>query len=389
MEMFADSSANRYAAFGNKENTSDHGGGTCEDIYANQDIVMAQNQRDSSNSCSKINDRIQWSQIKGNKIYRVAVLCLGLLCVLLLTVTVTLSVKNAVERDQLETRNQHLITEQDSLNISYNNLTCVNSQLLFLYNDLIKERDQLKTSNSNLKNERDQLQTSNNNLIKERDQLKTSNSNLRNEKDQLQTSKNNLIKERDQLKTSNSNLRNERDQLQTSNNKLVEERDQLKRQLSDCEKQCIEPLKSFRSHCYFISTEEKSWSESRQDCRDRGADLVIINSSEQFVTSLKTRAWIGLTDRDTEGRWQWMDGTALSTGYWAPGEPNDDSGGEDCAEIRPSLSDPLKNWNDLPFLNTQMIKRVVNGARGLQGQALVPTVMGAILWCDVPFPVMV
>ncbi|KAL6466943.1 hypothetical protein MHYP_G00247470 [Metynnis hypsauchen] len=101
---------------------------------------------------------------------------------------------------------------------------------------------------------------------------------------------------------------------------------------------------------YFISTGGKSWSESRQDCRERGADLVIINNKEEqsFIEILRRgqRAWIGLTDSEMEGVWKWVDGSALTTKFWGGDEPNGRVV-EDCV-LTGAWPDPVNNWADFP-----------------------------------------
>ncbi|XP_064782786.1 CD209 antigen-like protein A isoform X2 [Oncorhynchus masou masou] len=206
--------------------------------------------------------------------------------------------------------------------------------------------DQHSDSNvsKNSSAERDQLQNSYNYLTKERDQLLNSYNNLTKERDQLQTSYNNLTKERDQLQTSYNNLTKERDQLQT-------ERDFLSGRLTNCKQTCPEGWQKFESSWYFLSEmTEKTWEKSRQDCLERGADLVIINSNkeQEFLFNLKKIVWIGLTDSVKEGTWKWVDGTPLTTGYWYDKQP-DNAGptqNEDCAEIHNDQL-PLKAWNDL------------------------------------------
>ncbi|XP_036789847.1 CD209 antigen-like protein C [Oncorhynchus mykiss] len=209
--------------------------------------------------------------------------------------------------------------------------------------------DQLQTSYNTLTKERDQLQTSYNTLTEERDQLQTSYNTLTEERNQLQTSNNNLTKERDHLQTSYNTLTKERDQLQTSYNTLTKERDQL----TNCKQTCPEGWQKFESSWYFLSTETKTWKESRQDCLKRGADLVIINSDmeQEFLFKLKKRVWIGLTDSVSEGTWKWVDGTPLTNPrYWNDHQPDsgDPSGEEDCVEIHKDWIFPLKAWNDMP-----------------------------------------
>ncbi|XP_056103578.1 C-type lectin domain family 4 member M-like [Rhinichthys klamathensis goyatoka] len=81
----------------------------------------------------------------------------------------------------------------------------------------------------------------------------------------------------------------------------------------------------YKCHSYFMSSMKKNWTESRRYCTERGADLIIINNREEqgFVKNISGDAyvWIGLTDSDVEGTWKWVDGSTLSSGFWASGEP--------------------------------------------------------------------
>ncbi|CDQ94827.1 unnamed protein product [Oncorhynchus mykiss] len=158
----------------------------------------------------------------------------------------------------------------------------------------------------------ERFQTSSlNNLTKERDQLKTSYTTPTKETNQLKTSYNSLTKKRNQLQTSYNTLTKERDQLQTSYNNLTEERDHLKEELN--KQSC--GWNKFKSSLYYLSTEKKSWTESRQDCLGRGAHLVIINSKEEqeFIHEWSgcLDIYLGFHDTNTEGVWEWINDGAL------------------------------------------------------------------------------
>ncbi|XP_008288889.1 CD209 antigen-like isoform X2 [Stegastes partitus] len=108
-----------------------------------------------------------------------------------------------------------------------------------------------------------------------------------------------------------------------------------------------------QSRCYFLSTEHKSWEDSRNYCQSNGADLVVINSEEEQRAIYRLDEdgwllfWIGL--KGTNGAFRWVDGSALTKPFWKVGQP--DHGGpnnvEDCVEMY--HHDPaLANWNDAP-----------------------------------------
>uniref|UniRef100_A0A673K9B7 C-type lectin domain-containing protein n=1 Tax=Sinocyclocheilus rhinocerous TaxID=307959 RepID=A0A673K9B7_9TELE len=99
---------------------------------------------------------------------------------------------------------------------------------------------------------------------------------------------------------------------------------------------------TYKHSSYYISSKWKNWNDSRRDCLQRGADLVIINNKEEQVSEiLVTNAnivWIGLTDSDKDGVWKWVDGSALNS-FWGPNEPNSRVGDEDCVISHYSWAD--------------------------------------------------
>ncbi|XP_050957267.1 CD209 antigen-like [Labeo rohita] len=106
-----------------------------------------------------------------------------------------------------------------------------------------------------------------------------------------------------------------------------------------------------------MSSVSKSWSESRQYCKDQGADLVTIKTEvkQHFITSVLNangeRVWIGLTDINQEGTMQWVDNSSLTQGFWRKDQPDDYKGNEDCVELVSSVA-ALINWNDIPCSDT-------------------------------------
>ncbi|XP_056323486.1 CD209 antigen-like protein C [Danio aesculapii] len=171
----------------------------------------------------------------------------------------------------------------------------------------------------------------------------TNNTNYTQERNQLLNKIIASKTENDQLENQNQILKNEKKELLSKNHDLIKQGERLQREKNDLQK-CVHELDgwfNYQSSFYFISSEDKSWSESRRYCRDGGADLIIINNKEEqdLVKKISGGAnlWIVLTESDEEGRWKWVDGTNadLLHRFWSHPEP---SGGkeENCAVSRSS-----------------------------------------------------
>lgn len=157
------------------------------------------------------------------------------------------------------------------------------------------------------------------------------------------------------LQANYSELVAERDQLQANFTTLNKERADLLRRLSKLETASAHGWRYFRSSFYLISSERRTWRESRHNCKERDADLVIINSREEqefvvdFGRETDTIVWIGATDYDKERHWLWVDGTPVISGYWMSNQPDNGFMGEeeDCIALQSTRYNPLKTWDDV------------------------------------------
>jgi hypothetical protein len=93
------------------------------------------------------------------------------------------------------------------------------------------------------------------------------------------------------------------------------------------------------------------WFAAEPACMAGGHDGLasIEDAAEQVVaesllgTTGVMFGWFGLNDVTTEGVFAWTNGNAVTYTNWAPGEPNDFNGVEDCGVVQAALG---YQWND-------------------------------------------
>ena len=113
-------------------------------------------------------------------------------------------------------------------------------------------------------------------------------------------------------------------------------------------------------HTYKFYSTPVTWYYAKEFCEAQGGHLVTISDSSenQFVWSIcnSTRAWIGGTDRASEGTWEWVTGESFAYENWDSGEPNNSAsavGDENFLQYSGALNG---QWNDasgfgkLPFV---------------------------------------
>ncbi|XP_069651825.1 C-type lectin domain family 17, member A-like [Haliaeetus albicilla] len=70
----------------------------------------------------------------------------------------------------------------------------------------------------------------------------------------------------------------------------------------------------FGGNCYLFVGGSRRWREAEGSCAAQGGHLLILNTPEEQDFVLRSAPqprgyWLGLSDREQEGEWRWLDGT--------------------------------------------------------------------------------
>ncbi|XP_033968622.1 C-type lectin domain family 4 member M-like [Trematomus bernacchii] len=155
------------------------------------------------------------------------------------------------------------------------------------------------------------------------------------------------------LKTQREELTRERDKLNWTLGVIMEYQDLPVKTFCPQKvcKPCLDGWVLFQSNCYLFtsgtwSSNWKNWQDSRSDCQQMRADLVVIESLEEqeFIYNHTEHYdddnhgyWIGFTKTDT---WTWVDGRNLTVTFW---KQQDDCNRGNCV-LSQQKADPPANW---------------------------------------------
>ncbi|XP_048084913.1 C-type lectin domain family 4 member E-like [Alosa alosa] len=115
---------------------------------------------------------------------------------------------------------------------------------------------------------------------------------------------------------------------------------------------CNDGWEAHGRQCYFFSTKSLIWTLSQEECVHKKSHLAIINDEKEQkllmeiiapkMQEAEDKFWIGLNDKQTEGKWLWVDNTPLTNkGFWLnrqepdnwKGKNNEYPNGEDCVRM--------------------------------------------------------
>lgn len=143
-------------------------------------------------------------------------------------------------------------------------------------------------------------------------------------------------------------------------------------------------------HLYYLLT-PSGWTLAEAEAVSLGGHLVTINddAEQKWVYSIfgTNEIWIGLTDRDVEGTFQWVSGETSTYRNWDPGEPNNAASGNNNQDyvhiysITNSTVSRRGKWDDRSETEASALgfKGVVELVPGIAAEAVIFTAV-EIAW---------
>ena len=104
-------------------------------------------------------------------------------------------------------------------------------------------------------------------------------------------------------------------------------------------------------YCLKLVTSKKTWFDAGRYCASFSSILIEPRTKalNNKFKSYNNKPWIGASDIDAEGSWEWdsnMD--ALTWKDWAPNQPNNENGNQHCAAIQGN-----GKWGDFACSDTR------------------------------------
>ena len=135
-----------------------------------------------------------------------------------------------------------------------------------------------------------------------------------------------------------------------------------------CVTSCGQGWAQFQSSCYFWATNKKSWADAEDFCQQEGGHLASIPTEdvnnfvwEEMERQGQNHFWIGGSDLEEEGVWNWNDCSLWNFTFWEAGEPNNNNGEQHCLQHWAHHFYDAHGWDDYecetekPFVCSKMM----------------------------------
>ncbi|XP_062609055.1 adhesion G protein-coupled receptor L3-like isoform X2 [Saccostrea cucullata] len=97
---------------------------------------------------------------------------------------------------------------------------------------------------------------------------------------------------------------------------------------------------------YLFEEKWGNWKKAAGECEEAGGALATVISENCTLRNLNENLTYFIGGMNSpSGNWTWVDGTQMNQKHWAPQEPNDSGGVEDCLQMW--YRNDIYHWNDI------------------------------------------